>query len=800
MVFVHRDDEAQQGAVSRIFASSGDETRVVRTADWVMLATGFVALAFSAWASDARTDLERWITSIFVSAPNWVTSISRVMFAFCGVVIVGLLVLLASRRTRRALLRDALIAAVLTVVIGMVVGRWVSGEWPIVLPEFNGDDGTPSFPLIRLAILVATLFAVRPSLTLPMRRFDRWLIGLTILSALVLGYGTLTNVIGAVSLGIAAGAATRVMFGTSVGIPTLDRVRASLRDLHVEATQVGYATDGARGRLRATAVDAHGPIDITIYGRDAADSAFFSRLWRAMWYRDGRSLLSVSREQQAGHEALVLLLARRAGVTVPEVVTVGPASTGDVLLVTRNEGRLTLAEVDSTRITDEVLGRLWSALSRLHDADLSHGRLNASSITASEIDPEALPGFRDMSASVLSPEPLAVDVDVVELLVLTALLTDVDRAVDAAVAHVDHSELVRALPAIQPAALGRELTKSLRAKPLKLDDLREQLATALDVEEPQPVQLRRVRLRDVFMWALLLLAINVFVSWVMSIDLETFLEDLSNASVGWLLVGLFVVQFTNLADTVSLMGLVTHPLPFAPTMQFQYATNYIGLAVPSDAGRIALTIRYLQKAGVPTRIAMGQGPFTTVFGYIIDAVLLLVSAQVVGATLELPDDVDFSGFITLVTILVVGAVCAIIAVLVVPKLRQAIVPPVKDTVKELASAFTDPGRVVRLLGGITAKKLLFSLTLAATLAAYGEPLPFAAVVFVNIAVSWFAGIIPVPGGIGVAEAGITVGLVAFGVPETTALAIAITNRLLSTYLPTIPGYFMFKRLERNGYL
>ncbi len=161
-----------------------------------------------------------------------------------------------------------------------------------------------------------------------------------------------------------------------MGIPSIDRVRASLSDLHVDATKVAYAPDAARGQLKATAVDDRGPIEITIYGRDAADSAFYSRLWRAMWYRDGRSLLSVSREQQAGHEALVLLLAGRAGIAVPDVVTVGPTSIGDVLLVTRNEGRRTLEVLDPTEVTDEMLGSLWHELARLHDADLSHGRLN----------------------------------------------------------------------------------------------------------------------------------------------------------------------------------------------------------------------------------------------------------------------------------------------------------------------------------------------------------------------------------------------------------------------------------------
>jgi len=65
---------------------------------------------------------------------------------------------------------------------------------------------------------------------------------------------------------------------------------------------------------------------------------------------------------------------------------------------------------------------------------------------------------------------------------------------------------------------------------------------------------------------------------------------------------------------------------------------------------------------------------------------------------------------------------------------------------------------------------------------------------------WFAGLMPVSGGIGVAAAGYVIGLTAFGVPEPIALAVALTNRFITTYMPPIIGFFMMKRLERAGYL
>jgi uncharacterized protein (TIRG00374 family) len=71
---------------------------------------------------------------------------------------------------------------------------------------------------------------------------------------------------------------------------------------------------------------------------------------------------------------------------------------------------------------------------------------------------------------------------------------------------------------------------------------------------------------------------------------------------------------------------------------------------------------------------------------------------------------------------------------------------------------------------------------------------------VNTGATVFAGLVPVPGGIGVAEAGLTAGLVAVGVDEATAFAVALSHRLATYYLPPIWGYFALRWLNRKAYL
>jgi uncharacterized protein (TIRG00374 family) len=73
-------------------------------------------------------------------------------------------------------------------------------------------------------------------------------------------------------------------------------------------------------------------------------------------------------------------------------------------------------------------------------------------------------------------------------------------------------------------------------------------------------------------------------------------------------------------------------------------------------------------------------------------------------------------------------------------------------------------------------------------------------VFVNTAASVLSSLVPVPGGIGAAEASLSAGLIAVGVDESTAFAIALTQRLCTFYLPPIWGYVSLRWLTRKGYI
>ena len=92
------------------------------------------------------------------------------------------------------------------------------------------------------------------------------------------------------------------------------------------------------------------------------------------------------------------------------------------------------------------------------------------------------------------------------------------------------------------------------------------------------------------------------------------------------------------------------------------------------------------------------------------------------------------------------------------------------------------------------------MAFAACVEAFHESVPLTELLLINTVVSLFAGLLPVPGGIGVSEAGLTLGLTAAGVSSETAFAIALAYRFASFYLPPIWGWFCYQWLVDKRYL
>jgi uncharacterized membrane protein YbhN (UPF0104 family) len=447
-------------------------------------------------------------------------------------------------------------------------------------------------------------------------------------------------------------------------------------------------------------------------------------------------------------------------------------------------------------VSDRVLEDVWEQAARLHAAGISHGRLNAENVLMADDGPMLI----DFSAATLGAPQSALDIDVAELMVASALLVGPERALGKALDAGWGDSISRVLPYLQRAALTPHLRDLTRAQEVHLKDLRTAAAAATGQEAPDVAPMRRVRPKDLLLMAGMIVAAYLLISQLGSIGFGTIARELRTADLAWVVVALLLAQSTFIPSGLSVRGAVPTPLPLLPCVVLQSALKFINLTVPSSAGRIATNLRCLQRMGAPRAEAIAGGALDDISNKVVQLVLLLAALPLVGVNLNTSQFHVPGPERRLVIGIAVALVASLAVALALPKVREKVGPGVRSALSSLWRVGRVRRRRIDVFGGTLASELLTTLALGAVCLAYGVRLNLAQLLFVSTAGNLLSDLIPAPGGIGAAEATLSATLIAVGVDHSTAFAIAITQRLCTFYLPPIWGFVSLHWLTRNGYL
>ena len=154
-----------------------------------------------------------------------------------------------------------------------------------------------------------------------------------------------------------------------------------------------------------------------------------------------------------------------------------------------------------------------------------------------------------------------------------------------------------------------------------------------------------------------------------------------------------------------------------------------------------------------------------------------------------------------VVVLVAVAVGVVLAVARIRGLAaQRVLPKVRDIWANLRQVASSPLKLVMLVGGSFGSELLVALALSVSLRAFGDHLRLPVLIVVITLAGILGGISPSPGGMGVVEAGMILGLTAAGVSEADATAAVFIQRLFTSYLPPIWGWATLIWMRRREYL
>jgi uncharacterized membrane protein YbhN (UPF0104 family) len=119
----------------------------------------------------------------------------------------------------------------------------------------------------------------------------------------------------------------------------------------------------------------------------------------------------------------------------------------------------------------------------------------------------------------------------------------------------------------------------------------------------------------------------------------------------------------------------------------------------------------------------------------------------------------------------------------------------------MTAAVSSRRQLALLLAGNAGAAILYCVCLFACLRAFGGSASIWTLLSLSIGVRLLGAIVPVAGaGAAVSTIGLSGALVAVGVDKDVAIAAALTNQLVVTYLPAIPGWLATRDLIRREYL
>jgi uncharacterized protein (TIRG00374 family) len=792
---------------SVLLAPVGDGRRRRRGTDGMRLAAAVLALVCCLLIIHYDSRIDRAIVAVIHPPPWSITWLVTVVYqaGSFGVVIVLVAMALLARRWEIA--RDIGLSAVGAAAVTGLLILWLGSHGGRPSGVVIGDYDL-SFPVLRIALFAAVTTAALPYLARGLQVLVEIFIALVALASAVGGHGLPLNIVGSLVIGWGTTAVVRLAFGSPLGLPSADDVRRLLAEFGVRVDHLQPMPEQAWGAAKYEATEA-APGDssrrlaVAVYGRDAADARLLTKAGRFLLYRDSGPTLTLTRLQQVQREAFFTLRAGQAGVAVPELVEAGTAGPSkDAVLVYRLPSTISLTGAGPDDVGDGALDDIYRQLLILRKARIAHGAISGDALL---IDPAGqtavLADFRNATGSASVDQ---LDQDLAGALAATAVTVGAERAGDAAARCLAPEVLAGALRHLHKPSLDPAIGRSLRGNSGLLDEVRQQAARSASIELPELAQPRRVS------WPTLILVIGTLIGgWALIgvlIDVSKSFDTVIGADWLWVIIALVLAQLAYASSAVETLGSVSGPLPFGRALAVEVANAFSGLAGGAPAV-FATRVRFYQKQGYDATVALSSGAIMTVASWIATTVVFVVSLPFAWGSIHLQATPESGGDSKLVWIILAVVVLAGVVVglaLAVPRLRrlaaEKLRPRVRDVWGNLRQVASSPRKLVLLLGGALGRELLIAMALSVSLRAFGDHLRLPVIIVVIVLAAIVGGVAPSPGGMGVVEAGMILGLTAAGVSEADATAAVFIQRLFTSYLPPIWGWFTLVWLRKRDYL
>lgn len=756
---------------------------------------------------------------------------------------------------------DGVLAAVLAHGVSLATDLWVAEQAPVsiqnALTEPAPGGGLTDPVHGYLAPVIAYMTAVGMARR-PRWRVLLWVVLLLdSFAVLVGGYTTPFSILVTVLIGWTVAYGTLYTVGSPNVRPTARQLLGGLRRvgfkpvkaLREDPPDADRADQNDRGRRYLVTLEDGPPLDVTLVDREQQAHGFYYRAWRRFALRgitQRRSLQSL--RQALEQEALLAYAAIAAGANAPRLIATSELGPDAVMLVYEHIDGRGLDALPDEEITDELMCAVWRQVKALQSRRIAHRRLEDDAVL---VDRSGTVFLTDFSGGEIAAGDLVLRMDVAQLLTTFGLRVGAERSVAAAVAVLGPDAVADSLPLLQPIALNRNTRATLRRlakeraqrereaaieasragreaqageleaaggrspraekhaeraekqavmealEEVREEDLLSQIRRQVLLVRPQapiqPARLERVRPRTVVSFVAGGFAAYFLLSQLTHVDPR---QVVGGANWAWVAAALFFAALTYIAAALSLLGFVPERVSFVRTVIAQVAGSFVKLVAPAAVGGVALNTRFLQRAGVRPGHAVASVGASQLFGLGCHIVLLLVFGYLTGTehtpTLS-PSRAVIAGLLTAAVLALVVAAVPVLRKFVVERVRAlfaGVVPRMLDVVQR-------PQKLLSGIGGMLLLTVSFVMCLDVSIRAFGGELSYASIAVVFLAGNALGSAAPTPGGLGAVEAALIAGLIAFGLEKEIATPAVLLFRLMTFWLPVLPGWLSFTHLTRK---
>ncbi|GAA5012984.1 lysylphosphatidylglycerol synthase domain-containing protein [Streptomyces siamensis] len=271
--------------------------------------------------------------------------------------------------------------------------------------------------------------------------------------------------------------------------------------------------------------------------------------------------------------------------------------------------------------------------------------------------------------------------------------------------------------------------------------------------------------------------------------IETAAGRLAHADRGWLLVAAAATLATWACSALAQQGAVVRPLPTGRLVAVQFAACAANHLLPAGLGSGAVNFRFLNRCGLPVPRSATALAVKATAGAVARALLIAALAPACPGALRLPHVSPTAWAVTV-------AVLATAVIALSGLVRRAL----RAVLADVRAVHEVPGRAAALWGGSLAFAGLHAAVVVAVARSVGLPLPPAEVALAYLAASGAAVLLPTPGGLGSLDAALALALTLAGASGSAAASTVLGYRLLTTWLPLLPGLMALGVLVRRRVL